>query len=61
MLTVKAGESSFRTSKNIAECLADKLIACPQENNSSYPIRKKEEIERAISTKKKFWLLWLGF
>ena len=40
-------EASFRTSKNIAECLADELIACAAESNSSYAIRKKDEIERA--------------
>ena len=33
--------------KQIAECLADELIACSQETNSSYAIRKKDEIERA--------------
>ena len=47
LITVEAREASFRTSKNIAECLADELIACAQENNSSYAIRKKDEIERA--------------
>lgn len=47
LITVGAREASFRTSKNIAECLADELIACSQESNSSYAIRKKEEIERA--------------
>ena len=46
LITV-AREASFRTSKNIAECLADELIACSQESNSSYAIRKKDEIERA--------------
>ena len=39
--------SAFRTSKNIAECLADELIACAAGTNSSYAIRKKDEIERA--------------
>lgn len=47
LITVGAREASFRTSKNIAECLADELIACSQESNSSYAIRKKDEIERA--------------
>ena len=47
LITVGAREASFRTSKNIAECLADELIACAQESNSSYAIRKKDEIERA--------------
>ena len=47
LITVGAREASFRTSKNISECLADELIACAQESNSSYAIRKKDEIERA--------------
>lgn len=47
LITVGAREASFRTSKNIAECLADELIACAAESNSSYAIRKKDEIERA--------------
>ena len=47
LITVGAREASFRTSKNIAECLADELMACAQESNSSYAIRKKDEIERA--------------
>ena len=47
LITVGAREASFRSSKNIAECLADELIACSQESNSSYAIRKKDEIERA--------------
>ena len=47
LITVGAREASFRTSKNIAECLADELINCAAENNSSYAIRKKDEIERA--------------
>ena len=47
LITVGAREASFRTSKNIAECLADELINCSLENNNSYAIRKKDEIERA--------------
>jgi small subunit ribosomal protein S5e len=47
LITVGVREASFRTSKNIAECLADELIACAQESKSSYAIRKKVEIERA--------------
>ena len=47
LITVGAREASFRSSKNIAECLADELMACAQESNSSYAIRKKDEIERA--------------
>ena len=47
LITCGAREASFRTSKNIAECLADELIACSKGENSSYALRKKEEIERA--------------
>ena len=47
LITVGAREASFRSSKNIAECLADELMACANESNSSYAIRKKDEIERA--------------
>ena len=47
LITVGAREAAFRTSKNIAECLADELIACAAGTNSSYAIRKKDEIERA--------------
>ena len=47
LITTGAREASFRTSKNIAECLADELIACSEGSNSSYAIRKKDEIERA--------------
>lgn len=47
LITVGARESAFRTSKNIAECLADEIMACAEKLNSSYAIRKKEEIERA--------------
>ena len=47
LITCGAREASFRTNKNIAECLADELIACAAGTNSSYAIRKKEEIERA--------------
>ena len=47
LITVGTREASFRTSKKIAECLADELITWSQESNSSYAIRKKDEIERA--------------
>ena len=46
MITVGEREAAFRTSKSITECLADELIACAVENNSSYAIWKKDEIER---------------
>lgn len=50
LLSVGARESSFRKIRNIAECLADELIAASQNSNSSYAIRKKEEIERSAKS-----------
>ena len=50
LITVGAREAAFRTSKNIAECLADELINCSLENNISYAIREKDEIERAAKS-----------
>lgn len=47
LITVGAREAAFRTCKTIAECLADELIACAAETNSSYAIRKRDEMERA--------------
>ena len=48
LITVGARESAFRKNKNIAECLADELINCASDNtNSSYALRKKDEVERA--------------
>ena len=44
---MQAREAAFRNIKSMAECLADELIACAAGTNSSYAIRKKEEIERA--------------
>ena len=46
LIVCGAREASFRSSKNIAECLADELISCAKGENS-YALRKKEEIERA--------------
>jgi small subunit ribosomal protein S5e len=50
LITVGARESSFRKIRNIAECLADELIAASQNSNSSYAVRKKEEIERSAKS-----------
>ena len=47
LITTGAREASFRTSKNIAECLANELINCAAGNTqASYALRKKDEIER---------------
>ena len=50
LICTGARESSFRTIRNIAECLADELMACADASNSSYAIRKKEECERAAKS-----------
>ena len=41
-----ARKSSFRSIRNISECLADEILACAAGSQSSFAIRKKEEIER---------------
>jgi small subunit ribosomal protein S5e len=45
-----ARKASFRNIRNIAECLADEIIACSQSSQSSNAIRKKEEIERSAKS-----------
>lgn len=48
LITVGAREASFRNNKSVAECLADELMNCAADNTqSSYALRKKDEIERA--------------
>lgn len=46
LLTVGARESSFRSIKTIAECLADELVNAAKGSSNSYAIKKKDEIER---------------
>mmetsp|Transcript_35750 Transcript_35750/g.37145 ORF Transcript_35750/g.37145 Transcript_35750/m.37145 type:complete len:207 (-) Transcript_35750:63-683(-) len=46
LMCTGARKASFRNIRNIAECLADEIIACSQGAPSSFAIRKKEEIER---------------
>eukprot|EP00759_Apiculatamorpha_spiralis_P018114 PhF_6_TR24441/c0_g1_i1/m.33796/K02989/RP-S5e, RPS5; small subunit ribosomal protein S5e len=41
-----ARESSFRTIKTIAECVADEIINAAKGSSNSYAIKKKDEIER---------------
>jgi len=41
-----ARDSSFRTIKTIAECLADELVNAAKGSSNSYAIKKKDEIER---------------
>jgi small subunit ribosomal protein S5e len=50
LIVTGARESSFRNIRNIAECLADEFIATAQGSNSSYALRKKEEIERSAKS-----------
>jgi small subunit ribosomal protein S5e len=39
-------ESAFRSSKTIAECLAEELINASKGSANSYAIKKKDEVER---------------
>ena len=46
LITDGARRSAFRSSKTIAECLADELIAASGNTSDSYAVRKKDELER---------------
>lgn len=46
MITQGARASAFRSTKTIAECLADEIMNCAKESSNSYAIKKKDEIER---------------
>jgi len=46
LITTGARNTSFRNIKSIAECLADELINAANDNQNSYAIKKKDEIER---------------
>jgi small subunit ribosomal protein S5e len=50
LISAGARESSFRNIRNISECLADELIAAAAGTNSSYAMRKKEEVERSAKS-----------
>ena len=41
-----ARNNAFRNLKSIAECLADEIINAANDNQNSYAIKKKDEIER---------------
>ena len=45
-MSVGARKAAFRNIRSMSECLADEIIACSQNSQSSYAIRKKDEIER---------------
>merc|ERR1712004_527612 len=47
MISIGAREAAFRSVRSVGECLADEIIACAAGTNSSYAIRKKEEMERS--------------
>lgn len=46
MMTVGARKAAFRSVRSIAECLADEIIATSQGSQSSFAIRKKDDVER---------------
>jgi small subunit ribosomal protein S5e len=46
LITTGARNASFRNIKSIAECLADELINAANDNQNSFAIKKKDEIER---------------
>jgi small subunit ribosomal protein S5e len=50
LMTVGARNAAFRNIKSIAECLADEIINCSQENTNSYAIKKKDELERVAKS-----------
>lgn len=49
LMTVGARNASFRNIKTIAECLADEIINAANDNQNSYAIKKKDEIERVAN------------
>jgi small subunit ribosomal protein S5e len=46
LITTGARNAAFRNIKSIAECLADEIINAANDNQNSYAIKKKDEIER---------------
>ena len=50
LLVSGARSASFRSSKSIAECLADELVAASNKSSTSYAIKKKDELERVAKT-----------
>jgi small subunit ribosomal protein S5e len=45
-MCVGARKSAMRTCKSIAECLADEVISCAKNDNGSWCIQKKIEVEK---------------
>jgi small subunit ribosomal protein S5e len=46
LITTGARNAAFRNIKSIAECLADEIINAANDNQNSFAIKKKDEIER---------------
>eukprot|EP01055_Gregarina_sp_Pseudo9_P005246 Gregarina_sp_Pseudo_9__5245@NODE_593_length_2536_cov_137_581498_g559_i0_p1_GENE_NODE_593_length_2536_cov_137_581498_g559_i0NODE_593_length_2536_cov_137_581498_g559_i0_p1_ORF_typecomplete_len198_score68_69Ribosomal_S7/PF00177_21/7_3e47_NODE_593_length_2536_cov_137_581498_g559_i096689 len=46
LITQGARSAAFRSTKTVAECLADEIMNCAKESSNSYAIKKKDEIER---------------
>lgn len=49
-ISVGARESAFKTSKAIAETLADEIMNAAKALNTSYTIKKRDEIEKVAKT-----------
>jgi len=46
LMTVGARNNAFRNIKSVAECLADEIMNAANDNQNSFAIKKKDEIER---------------
>jgi small subunit ribosomal protein S5e len=46
LITQGVRKQAFRSSKTVAECLADELVACSKNSTDSYAVKKKDELER---------------
>jgi len=46
LMTSGARNAAFRNIKSCAECLADEIINAANDNQNSFAIKKKDEIER---------------
>jgi len=46
LMTTGARNAAFRNIKSMAECLADEIINAANDNQHSFAIKKKDEIER---------------
>jgi small subunit ribosomal protein S5e len=46
LITEGCRKAAFRSSRTIAECLADELVNAAKKSTDSYAIKKKDELER---------------